>query len=819
MQISYNWLKDFVKLPDSTSAEEVAEKLKMSTVEVEGIRKIGAELEGVVVGKILKIEAHPNADKLKVCEVDLKDEKATIVCGGSNLTEGMLVAVAKIGAKVKWHGEGELVTLEKVAIRGVESSGMICGADEIGLLDFFPKSGEKEIVDLSPLLFSKEKKVIGQPLAKALGIGDEIFEIDNKSLSNRPDLWGHYGIAREVAVLNGRDVLPYKTTEIKPGKGLSLKVKIENSVAAPRYMAVAVKGVKIGESPAPVKQRLISCGLRPINSVVDITNYVMLETGQPLHAFDARELEQGGKYDIGVRYARSGEKIITLDEKERDLPEKTLLITSHDKPVAIAGIMGGLGSGVKDDTNVVVFEAANFEAGHIRRSEMRMGLRTDASSRFEKSLDPSLCETALKKAVSMLIENSPGAETASAVVDEGGTKTVLRPIEIEGGFIEKKLGVEIPTKTVKTILGRLGFEVKATKAQWEVVVPSWRAHDAATPEAIVEEVARIYGYENVPSGLPEFRIAPPIENRLRSVERKITDLLVEEQGFTEVYNYSFVSLDQIKKTGDDPAQYLELDNPLSKEKPYIRRDLLQNLLDNLVKNAGKRDRLKIFEIGQVYLPELPGLRSTPSSDELLPRQDTWLMAVYFDKKTSNAFSLARQALEGLTFRLPFKFKIEPAATVAPAEHPSRVAEVMLNEQPVGKLFELHPKAAKSFGLEGRVGILKINLSLVENNWSEDGKLYQPIAVYPETDRDLAFLIDKKITNQEISDALSAVDPMLKNVELFDVFEGEGVGEDKKSMAYHLTLASAERTLKTEEVDGVMGKVKSVLENKFKVEFR
>ena len=450
MKISFNWLKDYVKLPDSISPEAVAEQLKLSTVEVESVENLAAQLENVVVGKILKCEMHPGADKLKVCEVDLglpppgsppqAGGHQQIVCGGSNVTEGMLVAVAKIGAKVKWHGEGELVTLEKATIRGVESSGMICGADEIGLQALFPKKDEKEVLDLSVIL-SKAKDPFtliardssakpqndksikpGTPLSEALKLNDAIFEIDNKSLSNRPDLWGHYGIAREVAVLNNRAVAPYTAAAIKPGKGV-IKVEIENAEHCLRYMAVAVDNVTVGPSPAWLQQRLIAVGQRPINLVVDITNFVMLDLGQPLHAFDAKILQgDDGGFSVGIRGAKAGEKFITLDEKERDLPEGSLLITSAAGPVAIAGIMGGLDSGVQISTTTVVFEAANFNAALIRKTSTALGLRTDASARFEKNLDPSLCELALGNAVKLLLEISPGAKVATKVADVGTVK-------------------------------------------------------------------------------------------------------------------------------------------------------------------------------------------------------------------------------------------------------------------------------------------------------------------------------------------------------------------------------------------------------------
>ncbi|MFA6105729.1 MAG: phenylalanine--tRNA ligase subunit beta [Patescibacteria group bacterium] len=812
MQISYQWLREYVKLPDSLEPETIAEKLKLSTVEVEGLIRLGAQLENVVVGKVLKAEKHPDADKLKVCEVDLGDEKATLVCGGSNVKEGMLCAVAKIGAKVKWHGEGEPVTLEKASIRGVESSGMICGADEIGLLDMFPKKEEKEIVDLTAL-----KLKVGKPLAEALKLNDVIFEIDNKSLSNRPDLWGHYGIAREVAALTNRSVQPPKVKDIKAGSK-TISVKVENEKDCPRYMAVAVEGVKIGESPAWLKQKLSATGVRPINNVVDITNYVMLALGQPLHAFDGRTLQKDKGYNIGVRAAKIGEKFVTLDEKERDLPTGTLLITSLDRPVAIAGIMGGLHSGVKSDTETVIFEAANFSGPLIRKISTLLNLRTDASARFEKKLDPSLCETALKKAVEMLLELSPGAKVASKVADAGRNNKIMRPLEMPVDFVEKFSGIKIPAKTILTILERLGFEISLKGEIWHINVPSWRAEDVNSPEAVVEEVLRIYGYQNITGSLPTFTITPPLKNSLRSLERRIAEILVRDFAYTEVYNYSFVSAEQMNKIGEDISLALELDNPLSKEKPFLRRSLLPNLLEIFKKNAD-HEEIAVFEIGQVYQKELSGLRVSAGSNDLLPREDTYLTVIFSNRKNNQPFGEVKKIAIRIMNLLGVESQALPA-TPAFHIHPARAEEIKIGENSVGKYYELHPRVCKNFGVEGRVSVLTLNLSQLSDLVSPQivGH-YEPMSQYPEVERDLAFVVDKKITNQEVVEVLAGLDPVLKKIELFDSYEGEKLAVNKKSLAYHFTFSHQERTLTSDEVSVVEQKIKSVLTSRFQAELR
>ncbi len=813
MKVSFNWLKDYVKLPDSISPEAVAEQLKLSTVEVESVENLGVQLENVVVGKILNCGPHPDADKLKVCEVDLGTEKTSIVCGGSNVAEGMLVAVAKIGAKVKWHGEGELVTLEKATIRGVESSGMICGADEIGLVWFFPKKDEKEIVDLTKLKFKP-----GTPLSEALKLNDAIFEIDNKSLSNRPDLWGHYGIAREVAALNSRAVVPYTVAAIKPGKGV-IKVEIENAENCSRYMAVAVEGVTVGPSPVWLQQKLVAVGQRPINSVVDITNFVMLDLGQPLHAFDGKILQaESGGYAVGVRGAKPGEKFITLDEKERVLPEGALLITSSDKPVAIAGIMGGLDSGVQISTATVVFEAANFNAALIRKTSTALGLRTDASARFEKNLDPSLCEMALAKAVKLLLEISPGAKVATKIADAGTVKELKGSFEVKADFFTRKIGVKIPKKTIIEILELLGFTVKSKEVSFQIGVPSWRARDIDCPEAIVEEVLRIYGYQNIPGSLPAFSITPPEENKLRTIERRFSDILVEELSCTEVYNYSFVSAENIKNLGDDASKYLELDNPLSKERPFLRRHLLNNLLENVKRNIDNYSELRLFEIGRKFLPELSGQRARQNSDELLPREVNWLTAVFAGKKNRNFFAEARGAAEAIFRELNLELKLEVPKKLAPWLHPARSGNITVAGKYVGSIFELHPKTLKNFNLDCSVAALALNLDELIAFCGHEEK-YEPIPEFPAVERDLAFVIEKQVLNTDIIREMLGQSDLLRKVELFDVYEGVNLLASKKSVAYRLTFVHPERTLTTSEVNEVVEKIKNSFESKWGVEFR
>lgn len=816
MLISYNWLKQHVNLPSNISAEDVAARLKAVTVEVEGVKNQGELLQNVVVGKVVSAVKHPNADKLKLCRVDIGADEIQIVCGGSNVVEGMLAAIGKVGAKVQWHGEGELIELVPTKIRGEDSFGMICASTEIGLGEMFPLKDEKEILDLSS--FADKKNIIGLSVAEVLGLNDTILEIDNKSLSNRPDLWGHYGIAREVAVLFGRDLKKYETKEIKPGKDFKLKVEIQDAKLCPRYMAVAVSGIKVGPSPKWLQEKLLAVGSNPINNIVDITNYIMLDLGQPLHAFDASKVG----HNIGVRLAKEGEKFIALDKAEYTLTANDLMIVSGDKSLGIAGVKGGMESGTYSDTTTVIFESANFDPIAVRKTATRLGLRTDSAVRYEKSLDPNMCEIALRKLVELAIEVCPEAKVVSKVIDEKKFHLSVGPIELSGDIFTKKLGVEIPSKDILNILTRLGFEVKTKKNSLMVKIPTWRAtKDIAIAEDVVEEVARFFGYENIPATLPTFPINPPEPNALRVLERSVAETLVKSLGYNEVYNYSFVSDTQVTKMGDDLSKYLELDNPLSKERPFLRRNLLPNLFENIKNNIENYPEVKIFEIGKVFSMKQSGLRADSNGDSLLPQQDTRLAAVYAGKKEATPFWQAKKALENIFLALKVDFQIMSPTVVKPWAHPGRLAVVMYVGQEVGVLCEISPLVSQNLGIEQRVGVLQLNLSLLVELLSKqkDKSNYKPASIYPTVTRDLAFLVKKEITHQQIMRVLKKTSDLVKDINLFDVYEGSKIGEGHKSMAYRLTYGHDDRTMTADEIENALKKAQEALKKEFEVEVR
>ncbi|OGH87542.1 MAG: phenylalanine--tRNA ligase subunit beta [Candidatus Magasanikbacteria bacterium RIFOXYC2_FULL_42_28] len=817
MLISYNWLKEHCDLPAGLTPAELGDKFKLAVVEVEKIVSEGENLENIVVGKVVSAEKHPNADKLKVCKVDAGGELVQVVCGGSNVAEGMLVAFAPIGAKVRWHGEGDLVELTEATIRGEKSYGMICASTEIGLGEKFPLKDEKEILDLTFL-----KLKVGTHLKTALKLNDAVLEIDNKSLSHRPDLWGHLGLAREAAALFSRQLKELKLGKIKPGKSVSLSVKVEDTKLCPRYLAVALAGIKVAPSPDWLQSRLLTVGINPINNIVDITNYVMLDLGQPMHAFDASRIAViPTKVGISVRLAKSGETIVALDKKEYKLTENDLVIATAERPIAIAGVMGALNSGVTDATETIIFESANFNPVSVRKTSTRLNLRSDSAQRFEKSLDPNLCEIALQKAVAMTLEICPGASVASKVIDEKHFSLFTGPLLMPKNIFEKKLGVVIPPKRIKEILEKLGFVVTEKKDELSVKIPTWRAtKDIAIAEDIVEEVGRIYGFSNIPGTLPTFPITPASLTPVQKLQRTVKDVLVRELGYSEMYNYSFVSAEQIVRSGDNVANYLELDNPISKEKPFLRRNLLLNLMENLERNINSAEVIKLFEIGKIFQPEEAGPRADSNGDELLPRQDTWLGAVNVEKKNDTPFWEARRVAEIITRELGVTVKFVPGETLsmAPYQHPGRTAWIYAGDSLVGRVWELHPKVAANFNFPYRVGVCGFNLNILADKQRE-ARIFKPLSLYPEVKRDVAFVVYTKIVHVEVEKALAGIDPLVKGVELFDVYTGKNLGAGKKSMAYRLTLLNSERTLESKEVDVVMDKATKMLVENFGAEMR
>ncbi len=520
-----------------------------------------------------------------------------------------------------------------------------------------------------------------------------------------------------------------------------------------------------------------------------------------------------------MRSAENDEECVTLDGEQRKLQPSMLVIADPEKVLAIAGVMGGASSAITENTTSIIFESANFNAVSIRNTSTALGLRSDSSARFEKSLDPNLAQMALQKAVEMVMQECPGAKVSSKEIDVAKFHLKQGPISLNMDVLEKRIGMAISKKEIIRILEQLGFEVKVKTDELSVKIPSWRAtKDISIAEDLIEEIVRMYGYSNIPAHMPMFAIGSPEINSVRALERNIKNIMAQSLGYTEVYNYSFVSKTQIDAMGDDASRYIELDNPLSKEKPYLRRCLVLNLLENISANQARNAACAFFEIGKVFRNEEPGLRAQANGDVLLPGQDTWFTAVYSEKKNNAPFWQAKEVIEALAYNLIPGLVVARSESAGVGRHPARSASVLIGDQVVGNVYELHPQVAKNFGLENRVGIVKINISMLANLPMAEKK-YKPINPFPIAERDVALLVKKNVAHQDVIRAVESVSPLLHAVKLFDVYQGAHIAADYKSMAYHFVYQSSERTLVTEEVDAAHEKIISVLKEKFDAEIR
>lgn len=787
MYISLNWIKDFVDLDKKFKPQEMADLVTTRTAEVEGIEDLSKGYDNMVVGKIAKLETHPNADKLKVCHVDIGEKSTSqIVCGGTNLYEGMFVPVAKPGAYVKWHGEGDPVKLEKVKLRGVESSGMICAGEEIGL----EATGDK-IVDLTEM---GEKP--GTPLGNLFANQDFAIEIDNKSLTHRPDLWGHYGMAREFAAIYGKKLKPLKLDVKFPDKGEQPDIKIEDFELCPRYCGVIIKNVKIEPSPKWMQQRLIAVGYRPISNIVDVTNYVMAELGQPLHAFD-RSFIKGG---IVVRRSKKGEKITTLDDVERKLTENMLVIADHEKPVALAGVMGGQNSEINDNTRDIIIESANFNSQNVRTTSTVLGLRTESVQRFEKSLDPFLAETAIKRTCELIMQLCPEAEIAGPIKDVNNGLPKPQTVKLDADTVSSKIGVDITPGKCADILKSLQFEVEEKGKALTVTIPTWRAtKDVDIEDDLIEEIVRMYGYENVPEKLPDLPIKVPMPNTERSLKHKARKILAYSYGMTEVYNYSFYGRDELNKCLMDESHHILLDNFLSADQTHLRASLVPNLLKNVRDNLRFYDSFRIFEVGRTYVDE----------DKYFPVEEKWFAAaVVLPKKAKvEPFYDAKAIVQSFLQQFSgLDAGIEESKNGPTYIHPTKSASITIDGEHIGGVFEVHPQVLKNWDIEAKVAMFEFNFTKLAA-LKQDFVKYKSLPKFPGLEIDVSVVIDRKRKVVEIQDAIREADQkLIERVNLFDIYQGENIEADKKALAFRILLQAENRTLTDDEMAKVQKRI-------------
>src|SRR3989339_547228 len=809
MKISLNWLKDLVNIPASVNSEKLVGRLILSTTEVEGVEKIGEILEKIVIGEVLNCVKHPSADRLSVTKVDVGGEKIlNIVCGAPNVAKGQKVAVALSGVTLP-NG----LTLERREVRGIMSEGMICAEDEIGL------SGDHTGIMVLP-----QNAKVGNKLSTLIKAQDTIFEIDNKSITNRPDLWGHFGMAREVAALFGGKLKDYKFKSLSSIKKKEvLKVKVLDKKLCPRYLGAVVENVKIAPSPEWLRLRLESVGVRSINNIVDITNYVMLELGQPMHAFAAAKLkcQNSNVKSIVVRSAKDREKMMTLDGVERKLDNSMLVIADEEKPIALAGIMGGANTEIDNETETIILESANFDFVNVRKTSMSLGLRSESSMRFEKGLDPNLAELAMKKAMHLIAEIIPGARLVNKVIDIKNFKLNAGPIKLGIEYLNKKIGYEIPLPKIINILKSLGFAVKKTGANLVVKIPTWRAtKDISIADDLVEEIARIYGYDNLEPKMPEVLMVPPEVNRARMVERRIKNILANSFGMSEVHNYSFADEKVLAKAGFDPNGHIKLKNSIAKNLSHLRQSLIPNLILNISHNQHFFDRIKMFELGMVFSKETGKLAKDAKAKEFLPKQENHLVGLVLDKNSGTPFYNVKDIIAEVLKVLGIKaeFVIKKDATPGWINS-GRLLEIKVNKEMIGVITELNQKIQNNFGIKSRVGIFELNFEKLVQ-YSNENRAYALIPKYPSIELDLSIIVPRKVLWQEILDAISGVTAnIVKEVRLFDIYEGKGIEEGKKSLAFRIVYSSEEKTLTLDEVKKKEEEILRKLEQSFGAKLR
>jgi phenylalanyl-tRNA synthetase beta chain len=809
MKVSLNWIKDFVKLPDDFDLGRLAYDLTMSTVEVEGAESIAKRYDNIVVGEIAEVLPHPNADKLRVCRVDIGvGELKNIVCGGSNLAAGMKVVVACPGAFVRWHGEGEPVEIKNAKLRGVESFGMICASSEIGMAELFPATEEAEIVDLSSF-----GAPAGTPIAEALGIDDIILEIDNKSMTNRPDLWGHYGIAREIAALY--DLPLYRFELFAPGEVPEYDVRILDPDRCPRYIGTRIEGVSVKQSPFEVRSRLWRVGLRPINALVDITNYVMLATGQPTHVFDSDHIAD----HIEVRHAAEGEKLQLLNERELELSPDDLVIADAKGAVALAGVMGGAKDSVLPGTDSVILEVANFESRGVRRTALRYDNRTESSSRYEKAIDPERCDQALSLAMKMFADFYPGMKV-TAFKDLYLKKGERKEIDVDFDWLDRRLGKRIPQEIVARKLGAMGFDVDFTEKGMHITVPTWRSTgDVSIKADIMEEVARMYGYENFEATTITTSFDSAINQLDVDLVRRIKEYLAFRCDMQEIFTYPWMSDEFVTALMPDTSEILALSTPPSPTEKFVRASLLPNICRAIVRNERNYPEFGIFEEAQVFLD-----RSYTSKypGEMLPEQKKHLGCA-FAGSPDDLTGLFRRA-KGVIGMMPRYTHMEPF-TFEKQEKPCWADDtvwlnIMLGGKRIGDLALLSKKAALACGIKVLSAVLvELDMDSLVPFRSRTNR-FEHLPEFPVNEFDISFIVASDVKWEDINRAVSEKKPeLLRDLRFVDEYRGKQIPAGKKSVTVRLIIGSSEKTLAGPEIEAVAKSVMKRLSKTVEAEVR
>lgn len=801
MKTSIEWLKEYSDI--NVSAKELCDILTMTGSKVEGLETKGDNIKNVVVGKILEIEKHPNADKLVVTKVDVKDEILQIVTGATNIKVGDIVPIAKDGSELPGN-----IKIKKGKLRDIESCGMMCSVGELGIpVDMFENQIENGIM----ILPEKFEKNLGEDIVKVLDLKEEIIEFE--ITSNRPDCFSIEGLGRETAVSLNQDFkdphsdLEKINSEVKE-EIHGLKVNIEAPDLCYRYIARVVENVKIAPSPEWMVKRLAACGVRSINNIVDITNYVMLELGQPMHAFDINSIN--GKHII-VRRAKENEKIITLDEIERNLDNDMLVIADEQKPVAIAGVMGGMNSEIEDNTKTVVFESAVFNGGNVRKTAKKLQLRTEASSRYEKGLSQENAERAVERAVQLVKMLNAGTEV-SGKIDVYPTKQEKRKIKFDEKVINKLLGTNISKEEMINIFEKLGSKVENN----EVIVPYFRM-DIEQVADLAEEVARFYGYDKLCSTLTSGESTIGIKTKIQKISDDIEQML-RYKGLSEVCTYGFISKQDLKKvnlTEDDIEEndIIHIKNPLSEDYSIMRTTTIPSMMNVLATNNYKKNKeVKLFEIARIYKDPNNNISKgeTPIEEKIIT------LGLYGE-------NIDFYNMKGIVENILEVSNIARYECVSncdnPSYHPGRVAKMVVGNDVIAIFGEINPIVTENYDISKRVYIAEISLEKLVK-YSKDNKKYTEVAKFPAVERDIAVCVDNNIEVGQIEKTIIKKSKgILEDIKLFDIYKSEKLGLDKKSIAFSLIFRSKEKTLTDEEINKTLEEIILELKKVYNADLR
>lgn len=806
MKVSLNWVKKYIDIPAELTNSQIAYDLTMRTVEVEDVVDTAEKFHDIVVGKITAVNAHPNADKLRICMVDIgESEDVQIVCGGSNLYEGEKVVVSKPGAEVYWHGESELMKIKETKMRGVASYGMICGAEEVYLEDLYPADDPTVIVDLGDI-----DATPGQNIADVIGMNDTVLEIDNKSLTNRPDLWGHYGIARELAAIYKLPLKPLDEFVVPEGLR-EYEVEIDCTEKCYRYACLEIRNLSVKDSPLWMKTAIINGGMRPINAIVDITNYIMLSVGQPTHAFDRTHVT-GEK--IIVRNANVDEKLELLDGENIDLTPEDLVICDVEGPIALAGIRGGKKDSILDDTVDVVLEVANFTAGAIRNTGKRFDEKTDASIRYEKGIDTQRVYQGLALGVKLFKEIFPEAEF-TAFKDVNPVETKRSEVDVTKAFLDTRLGKVLDDSEISDTLRRLGFDVEFKNGVFHTVAPTWRSTgDISMRDDVLGEIARLVGYEN-------FEAKPlPVnfENAVHQIEmdlnRHLREHLAFRCGFNEIFTYPWIDEKYIKAAKIDMAKGVRLATPPAPELATLRQSLVPGALEAVVKNLRYYDEFKIFEVAEVFEK---GEFHPSSEDETLPIHKLMLTGAVVGKDAKSLFFDAKGVVESLPrycHMNGYQFK--------QVEKPSWAdSEVYLNilnddKEIVGSLGLVSVATLSDAGVKkASAAVFELDVKKLVPFTSRTNE-FEHLPQFPLVEEDLSLLADEDVKWEDIYEAIKY---MAKEVSFIEEYRGSQIPEGKKSIMIRIKLGNDDSTMTAKQIEKKTKNILNVLAKKTGVTLR